>query len=97
MEVGVSKRMSGFTVIVPAFGAVRTLERCLLSVIANSGPAHTVLLADDASPADPFDALSSNYGERWAKDFSLFVVTLILVSSGTSILRWLILGAMSFC
>jgi len=49
--------MSGFTVIVPAFGAVRTLERCLLSVIANSGPAHTVLLADDASPADPFDGL----------------------------------------
>jgi GT2 family glycosyltransferase len=61
--------MSRFTVIVPAFGALPTLERCLLSVVANSGLAHSVVLADDASPADPFDGLIATVREALGERF----------------------------
>ncbi|MEZ5456500.1 MAG: glycosyltransferase family 2 protein [Lysobacteraceae bacterium] len=49
--------MSQFTIIVPAYGAVDALERCLLSVSENTASGICVFLADDASPGCPFGGL----------------------------------------
>lgn len=50
--------MSQFTIIVPAFGSVDAVERCLLSIKAHSGSDVCILLADDASPGNPFDSIA---------------------------------------
>jgi len=61
--------MTDFTVIVPAFGAGDVLRRCLQSVVACTGSGHRLLLADDASPGDPFirlvERMKSELGDRF--------------------------------
>lgn len=52
-----------FSVIIPAYNAARTLPRALDSVLAQSHPAHEILVVDDAS-VDATPQIAAAYGER---------------------------------
>jgi hypothetical protein len=60
MDVRVTPR---FSVIIPAFNSAATLARAVESALAQTWPAHEVILVDDAS-TDGTHAIAANFGDR---------------------------------
>jgi teichuronic acid biosynthesis glycosyltransferase TuaG len=53
-----------FTVIIPAYNAAQTITRAVDSVLAQSYPAHEVIVVDDASKDDTVTILQDKYGDK---------------------------------
>jgi glycosyltransferase involved in cell wall biosynthesis len=52
-----------FSVVIPAFNSAATLARAVESVLAQTWPAHEILILDDAS-TDATPAIAKSFGER---------------------------------
>jgi glycosyltransferase involved in cell wall biosynthesis len=57
----VNQRVS---VIIPAFKAARTICRAIDSVLAQTSPAHEIIVVDDGSPDDQNEIIERTYGDR---------------------------------
>lgn len=65
--------MPAISIIIPAYKAARTIGRAIDSVLAQTLPAHEILVVDDGSPDDLAEVVERDFGDR---------VTLIRKSNG---------------
>ena len=56
--------MATFSVIIPVYNGVETISRAIDSVLAQSYPAHEIIVVDDASKDNTAELIQSKYGAK---------------------------------